>query len=176
MPSPFYRPPFSIVRDTRENTPWPFTGLFHGSGKQLQPILVELSDKTLATGDYSLVGHELDISIERKSLPDLFNCCGGDRKRFEEQVRRLNETIAIPYLIVEGDWMMIERWRGPGAHPSSVIGTRISWEQKYPKVKWMFLPSAAVAQRVAFRIFERFYSLRGMQSGQAEQSEQVATD
>jgi len=145
------------VRDTREGAPWEFTQIFSGSGLKRKPILIPIVQKTLSSGDYSIDGYEKEIAIERKSLEDLFNCCGNDRTRFEQQVRRLNETVEYPYLAVEGDWMAISRWAGHGAHPQSVIGTRISWEFKYPRVRWMFLPSRIAAERIAYRIFERFF-------------------
>lgn len=152
---------FSVVRDTREQHPWGFTEIFTGSGLRRKPVLIRIVEKALSAGDYSIEGFEDKVAIERKSLEDLFNCCGGDRVRFEQQVKRLHETIELPYLMVEGDWSAIARWTGRGANPQSVIGTRISWEQKYPRVKWMFMPSRLMAERIAFRIFERYFSGRG---------------
>jgi ERCC4-type nuclease len=53
---------FGVVIDTREQRPWDF--------RQLTPIKIE----ALPAGDYSIVGHETEIALERKSLQDYVNC------------------------------------------------------------------------------------------------------
>jgi ERCC4-type nuclease len=75
-----------IVVDTREQLPYHFqTASVKG---------------TLATGDYSLLGLEDLIAIERKTLPDLISCLCSGRGRFE---RELHRGKALDYfaLIVE---------------------------------------------------------------------------
>jgi len=42
----------------------------------------------LSTGDYSLLGFEDRISIERKSTDDLIGCLSQDRERFERELTR----------------------------------------------------------------------------------------
>ena len=45
---------------------------------------------TLYTGDYSILGLEELIAIERKSIADLVACCMGEnRERFERELHRL---------------------------------------------------------------------------------------
>ena len=43
---------------------------------------------TLTTGDYSLLGAEDLIAIERKTLPDLISCLCNGRERFERELHR----------------------------------------------------------------------------------------
>ncbi len=43
---------------------------------------------TLPTGDYSLVGAESLIAIERKSVDDLIGCLTSGRERFERELHR----------------------------------------------------------------------------------------
>jgi len=82
---------------------------------------------SLSTGDYSVVGLESVVSIERKSLPDLLGCIGGERKRFEREVQRL---LAYPTrgLVVEATWPDIERgeWRSK-ITPASALGSLLGW-------------------------------------------------
>jgi ERCC4-type nuclease len=82
---------------------------------------------TLATGDYSVVGLEQHIAIERKSLPDLLACVGRDRDRFERETMRL---LAYPTraIVVEGDWADLERgdWRSQ-VTPAAAIGSLLGW-------------------------------------------------
>ena len=82
---------------------------------------------TLATGDYSVLGLESIVAIERKSLPDLVACVGRDRGRFDREVQRL---LAYPVrtLIIESSWGEIELggWRGK-VSPNVVIGSLLGW-------------------------------------------------
>ena len=89
----------TAVIDTREQTPLDLTPLRMTTG-------------TLTTGDYSVLGLELVVAIERKSLSDLLCCVGRERDRFDREVMRL---LAYPVrcLVVEATWPEIEQgeWR-----------------------------------------------------------------
>lgn len=82
---------------------------------------------TLTTGDYSCVGLEHVIAIERKELGDLISCVGRERERFEKEVQRL---LAYPVraLVVEAYWHNIEQgdYRAK-VHPNAAIGSLIGW-------------------------------------------------
>lgn len=94
----------TIVIDTREQKPYKFS---------VPSVL-----KGLNSGDYSIVGYENDITVERKSLPDLVRCCGRERQRFFEQCRRL-ALFDSKLLVVEADWQGIAE--GKGIHPKSRV-------------------------------------------------------
>ena len=103
------------VIDSREQLPF-----------DLAPL--QMTTGTLTTSDYSIVGLEHCIAIERKSLGDLVACCGTERERFERELKRLlaYETRAV---IVEACWDEIERgeWRSK-ISPASVIGSILGWQ------------------------------------------------
>ena len=84
---------FAVVIDTREQLPWTFGGLWSDSSARggRRPIVVDQRVATLQQGDYSLVGHESQVAIERKSLADLFGTLGQGRERFERELARLAE-------------------------------------------------------------------------------------
>lgn len=63
-----------ILIDTREQRPYSFE--------------TENETGTLPTGDYSLVGAENLVSIERKSIDDLIGCLTTGRDRFERELYR----------------------------------------------------------------------------------------
>lgn len=75
-----------IVVDSREQAPFPFTDYD-----------AEIAQGTLQAGDYSLVGLEPLVAVERKSLPDLVACLGRERDRFERELERLRgfESAAV---------------------------------------------------------------------------------
>jgi DNA excision repair protein ERCC-4 len=83
--------------------------------------------QTLTTGDYSVLGLEEVISVERKSLPDLLHCVGRDRRRFEKEIQRL---LAYPSraLVLETSWEQIEQgvWKSK-VRPQAVVGSVIGW-------------------------------------------------
>lgn len=102
------------IVDTREQHPLDLAPLRSAKG-------------TLSTGDYSVHGLEHIIAIERKSLPDLLSCIGGERERFEREVQRL---LAYPVraLVVESSWADIEAgaWRSQ-VSASAALGSLLGW-------------------------------------------------
>jgi len=82
---------------------------------------------TLTTGDYSVVGLESIIAVERKSLGDMLSCIGTSRERFDREVQRM---LAFPVrcLVVESTWATIEAggWRSQ-VTPQAAIGSLLGW-------------------------------------------------
>ena len=109
-------PDGSIVAivDTREQTPLDLPGIASRRG-------------TLATGDYSLVGLESQVAIERKELGDLVACCGRERARFDREVQRLL-AYRVRALVVEASWEDIEtaNWRSR-LNSRQVGASLVSW-------------------------------------------------
>lgn len=104
----------TAIVDTREQTPL-----------DLSPLRVERG--TLSTGDYSIVGLEDEVSIERKSLGDLLACVGRERERFERELDRLR-AYRVRCLVVESSWQEIEQgdWRSK-LKPSQVSSSLLRW-------------------------------------------------
>lgn len=105
----------TAIIDTREQLPL-----------DLSPLKMTVG--TLDTGDYSLLGCEHVVRVERKSLEDLLGCVGRDRDRFDREVQRM---IAYPVrvLIVEATWQDIElgQWRSK-VTPEAAIGSLLGWQ------------------------------------------------
>ena len=114
LPAYFRPEQMTAVVDTREQSPL-----------DLSPLTT--IHKTLVTGDYSVLGLESVVAIERKSLTDLVACAGIERGRFEREVKRL---LAYPVraLVVEASWQSIEagRWRSR-TKPNAVLGSLLGW-------------------------------------------------
>jgi DNA excision repair protein ERCC-4 len=91
----------------------------------LSPLRTTLG--TLATGDYSIVGLEHIVAIERKSLGDCLACVGCERPRFDREVQRL---LAYPVrcLVVEATWPQIEagQWRS-NVTANAAVGSLLGW-------------------------------------------------
>ena len=78
---------FTIIIDTREQTPWTFEA--------------ETVRATLHTGDYSVQGLEHSVAIERKSLADLVGSLTAGRDRFLRECDRLM-SYRYKAIVVEG--------------------------------------------------------------------------
>ena len=87
------KPEYIVAVDTREQKPYRFP---------------HSEVKTLATGDYSIVGLEDQVAIERKSKEDAYSSLGQGRDRFERELERLSK---FDYAAIEANretW--IEAW------------------------------------------------------------------
>lgn len=85
---------------------------------------------TLQTGDYSIVGLEHLVAVERKSLEDLISCVGVSRERFDREVQRLlgYPTRAV---VVEATWANLEagNWRSK-VTPQAAVGSVLGWIER----------------------------------------------
>jgi DNA excision repair protein ERCC-4 len=114
----------TCIIDTREQTPL-----------NIEPLKSIFG--TLTTADYSVVGLEHCIALERKSLPDLVMCVGRERERFDREVQRL---LAYPVkgLIIEANICQIElkQYRGD-VHPNAVLASVMGWMARGLPIMWV---------------------------------------
>ena len=104
-----------IVVDTREKAPYTF-----------DPKRFSVERRALPAGDYSLVGSEERVAVERKSLADFAQTVIRARRRFHEELRKL-AACEFACIVVEGSMRdVIEGAYGTGAHPNAVFGAAIS--------------------------------------------------
>lgn len=119
-----------IIIDTREQIPWEFE----------HPTVIQKLD----VGDYSAMGLEKLVCIERKRFGELYNCLTNDRERFEREILRGGEFLHRLHIITEASlWQVITGtfddcdWPSQ-ATPASIRGTLIAWENRYPWVRFTF--------------------------------------
>lgn len=128
----------TVIVDSREQQPLVFDNLPAVTG-------------TLSTGDYSVVGLEHLIAVERKELGDLLACCGRERDRFKRELQRLR-AYRFRLLVVEADAATLEAgaWRSK-LKPAHVLGALAAWTAQYGLPVWLGGDHAA-----AGRFVERF--------------------
>ena len=128
-----------VAVDTREQLPWTF------------PASQRV---TLTTGDYSIVGYEDEIAIERKSLFDLLGSLTTGRDRFVRECQRLAE---YPYaaLVVEGTWQQFLADRRSKMHPNSRLGSLAAISERFGIHPW-FCGNRAEGQRLTERLLTRW--------------------
>ena len=107
----------TAIIDSREQTPW-----------DLSPMQTVV--KGLDVGDYSILGMESIVSLERKNLMDAISCCGASRERFQRTLDRLRGW-PVSAVIIESTWKTIEEgtWKTPRMKmtPNHVLGSITSW-------------------------------------------------
>lgn len=161
---PRKQPQYSIkvIIDNREQLPV----LFDRVGDDKFPGLKGIEWGTLRTGDYSIVGmsdpsiHEHSITIERKSLADLFGSTGRGRDRLEREFVRMAE-FDHSQIVVEGDLRQVFLSPPPMSQmrPKSVYRTILSFSQRYGVVPW-FCPDRHFAEQHIYLSLMRFYTDR----------------
>ncbi len=128
----------TAVIDTREQKPW-----------SLDPL--KTVPGTLYTGDYSILGLEQVIAVERKSLDDLLGCIGGSRDRFEDCIQRL-QSYPVRCVIIESTWRDFESglWQTRSrVHPASAVSSVLGWMAK--GIPFIFAGGPAEASLTASR-------------------------
>jgi ERCC4-type nuclease len=148
MPKPHPKKPIPLVVDTREQKPFTFGSI------DPQPEIVV---KALETGDYSIVGMEDRVTIERKSLADLFGSCGQGRDRFEREIMRMSE-FHYAAIVCESDWRTILKSPPPHCrlNPKTILASMVAWEQRYGIHFWA-CPGRQFAERLTYRLLDRYY-------------------
>ncbi|MGN1273806.1 MAG: ERCC4 domain-containing protein [Thermoguttaceae bacterium] len=132
--------PFIIAIDTREQRPFEFRGI----GKRIYT-----NRQTLKTGDYSLVGFEKRVCVERKSKLDLYQSVTHERDRFERELKRMSQmerACVVVECSVEEVQMGTEISR---VSPENIVLTALSWAGRY-RVPWFFMADRAEAERATF--------------------------
>lgn len=139
-----------IAIDTREQKPYTFSASVV---------------KTLATGDYSMVGMEHLVAVERKTSSDAYSSLGRGRSRFQSEVERLG-ALECGAIVIEASLTSLMQ---PPVYsqmsPKAVIGTLLAWSVRYG-VHVFFAGDRWHGNALTRVVLEKFWSYhRGEQDG-----------
>lgn len=138
MTTPRFGPEL-IVIDTREQDPFDFPKAHRAA---------------LRAGDYSIVGLEDQVALERKREHEIFGNVGRYRERFLAELEKL-QHYRYAALIIEGTLSGIVRGCPRShVHPRSVTGSLVAWSVRYGVGVW-FAENHRMAAALAYRILER---------------------
>lgn len=168
--------PGIILVDQREKLPFAFQGIPADVDEGGETLNIKVAKTHLATGDYSLFGHERDgITLERKSKNDLWRTISAERDRFERELQRM-QLFRRAFVIVEcelSELLEPPTWKKPSGEivtskypPKSLHRTILAWEQRYPVVHWKFLPGRRAAECVSVRVLDRYLTEFAMEYGE----------
>jgi hypothetical protein len=92
-------PKYRVIRDTREKEGYGWTFLSH-TMKRRPPICDGMIEQKLEVGDYSLIGYEDILAIERKEDFSELWVNYSTRDRFERELDKMS-GFKYPYVLVE---------------------------------------------------------------------------
>ncbi|MBE0567945.1 MAG: ERCC4 domain-containing protein [Krumholzibacteria bacterium] len=135
---------YTIAIDTREQRPYEFPGA----------VVM-----TLPTGDYSLVGLEHRVAIERKSKADAYSSLGQGRARFRRELQRL-ATLDYAAIVVEDTVPgFLRRPSHSKMNPRAAIGSLLAWSVRY-KVPVFFAGDRTHAQALTGKLLQMYAKYR----------------
>lgn len=187
----FVRCPFTVLIDTAEpdHYYWRFRGIRADADRSDAIFMVPIQRASLgrhpnSLGDYSLAGAFGSVAIERKSKQDAWGTIlgwqsgweadrdlPGRRDRFEQELANLNE-IDSAVVIVEStlgtlvcdapQWGVKPGWLNGKIFVRSVL----SYQQRFPRVQWLFCDTPEMAETLAFRWLYRYWekNLKGKEN------------
>jgi len=152
--------PFDVIVDTREQAPWTFQGVVIEKHQQV----IRRQAKTLKTGDYSIVGCEEEIVVERKSAADFLGSITAGNARFRREHERMAAIVhagGSACVIVEGCLSAIcDELDAPDSDrqfgSSTVIGITAAWPMRYD-VPWYFAGDRRRAELLGFRVLFKWW-------------------
>lgn len=154
---PHWTIPYTVVIDSREQHPYSFQGIKADANRSHLPLIVPVQVAGLRTGDYSILGLEDQICVERKSLADLYSTISRRRKQFESEHERMAE-FRCACVVIEAS--LVDVVSSPPEHakisPKIVYRTFISWCHRYG-IPWHFCETRSLAERTTFRVLNWFW-------------------
>ena len=135
-----------ILVDSREQRPFNF---------EHERYDVQIQPGTLTVGDYSLAGLQDKVAVERKSLPDLVQCLGRERERFERELLRGAALDAFA-VVIEAGWTDLS-----GGHfrsqlnPHAACQSVLAFMARY-RVPFLFAGSRPAAEYAAWGFLRQY--------------------
>lgn len=105
-----------VVIDTREQRPYVFAESVIG---------------TLPTGDYSLLGFENQVAVERKTKSDAYGSLGQGRARFRREVERMASLQYGAIVIEAGVPDFLRPLLFSQLAPSAALGSLLAWSVRF---------------------------------------------
>ena len=136
----------TIIVDSREQAPFAFEHDRYG---------VQIQQGALTVGDYSLVGLTDKVAVERKSLPDLVQCLGRERERFERELQRGAALDAFA-VVIEAAWPDLAggNFRSQ-LNPHAACQSVLAFMSRY-RTPFLFAGSRPAAEYVTWGFLRQF--------------------
>ncbi len=141
-----------LIIDSREQLPFSF------EHEKYQDATVKKG--MLQVGDYSILGFESNVAVERKSLADLVGCLGRDRERFERELQRARGLDSF-CVVVEASWLDLARGEYRSQlNPHAACQSVMSFSARYG-ISFLFAGSRTAAEYVVYSFLRQY--LKGIE-------------
>lgn len=118
--------------------------------------------KRLPIGDYTLLGMEEEVIVERKTVPDLVNSIIQDRKDFIEKCERLSK-FRKKCLVVEGSLSDVKTpYEDSQAHPNAVFGSLLAAQERW-NIPVYFLDDFLLAEEFVASMLSKYHAYRWLE-------------
>lgn len=135
-----------IIIDTREQEPFTF---------RHERMEVTTEPGTLTVGDYSLAGLTDRVAVERKSLPDLVQCLGRERERFERELAHGAALDAFA-VVCEAAWLDLSRGEYRSRlNPHAACQSVLAFAGRY-RVPFLFAGTRGAAEYVCWGFLRQY--------------------
>jgi len=138
------KPKPTIVIDTREQLPYEFEGSV---------------TKMLKTGDYSILGLEDKVAVERKTKEDAYGSCGARRVRFEKELKRLSSFDYGAVVIEASLSNLLTPPSYTEVNPLVVVNSFVSWSIKY-SINIFFASNREYARELVRLVLYKYWKYR----------------
>lgn len=166
--------PFTIAFDTREQLPFAFRNMYIERKK----AFVLTRRVTLPTGDYSIVGYENNVCVERKSLQDLYQTLGKNRERFLRELERMQD-FDRSLVVIEATYNQIikptedDPFFHSQMHPEAVMGSILAFAGQFPKTRWKPAGNRQQAEKETFKFLLKFWNHTTTAADHDKDAEQI---
>jgi len=118
--------------------------------------------KRLLIGDYTILGLEDEVIIERKTLPDLVKSIIQERKGFIEKCERLS-AFRKKGLVIEGSLSSLKTpYEDSQAHPNAVLGSLLAAQERWG-ISVHFLDNFLLAEEFVASMLSKYHAYRWLE-------------
>ncbi len=119
--------------------------------------------RRLSTGDYTLLGLEKEIAIERKTLSDLVNSIIQERKRFIAKCEKL-AAFKKKCIVIEGSLSALKTpYEESRAHPNAVLGSIVAVQERWD-IPIYFLDTFLLAEEFVASMLSKHYAYHWLEA------------
>jgi len=144
----------TVVIDSAEHMGYTFDGFtnwFAGAVKKRLPV-----------GDYTILGMEHEIAIERKTILDLVNSVIQKRGDFIKKCHRMKE-FKKRCLVIEGSLSALKSpYSDSQAHPNAVLGSIIAAQERW-EMPVYFLDTFSLAEEFVASMLSKYHAFRWLE-------------
>jgi hypothetical protein len=118
--------------------------------------------RRLAVGDYTLLGMEEEVIVERKTVPDLVKSIIQERNDFIKKCERLS-TFKKSCLVVEGSLSNVKTpYEDSQSHPNAVLGSLLAAQERWD-IPVYFLDNFLLAEEFVASMLSKYHAYRWLE-------------